>query len=64
VRTHHWTIPVAYDADGAVGGAYAVEVCPMLVLARRGGTVSDVLIGKHWLNRAALAARVRTLLHG
>jgi hypothetical protein len=64
VRKHHWTIPVAYDADGAVGGAYAVEVCPMLVLARRGGTVSDVLIGKHWLNRAALAARVRTLLHG
>jgi peroxiredoxin len=64
IRKHHWTIPVAYDADGAVGGAYAVEVCPMLVLARRGGTVSDVLIGKHWLNRAALAARVRTLLHG
>src|SRR5206468_2976549 len=22
VRAHHWTIPVAYDADGAVGGVY------------------------------------------
>jgi AhpC/TSA family len=64
VRKHGWTIPVAYDADGAVGASYAVEVCPMLVLARRGGTVSEVLIGKHWLSRGALAGRVRTLLQG
>jgi hypothetical protein len=64
VRAHRWTIPVAYDADGAVGALYDVEVCPMVVLARRGGVVSDVLIGKHWLGRAALAARVRTLLAG
>jgi peroxiredoxin len=64
VRKHRWTIPVAYDADGAVGAAYDVEVCPMLVLARRGGTVSDVLIGKRWLSRGALAGRVRALLAG
>lgn len=64
VRAHHWTIPVAYDADGAVGALFGVEVCPILELARRGGIVSDVLIGNHWLSTAALAERVRTLLPG
>jgi hypothetical protein len=64
VRAHHWSIPVAYDADGGVGAAFSVEVCPMLVLARRGGVVADVLIGNRWLSAAALAPRVRTLLPG
>ncbi len=64
VRAHRWRIPVAYDPDGGVGALYDVEVCPMFVLARRGGTVSDVLIGKHWLSRPALAGRVRPLLAG
>ncbi len=62
VRAHHWTIPVAYDRDGAVGVFYGVETCPMLELARRGGIVADRLVGDHWLNPAALAARVRALL--
>lgn len=62
VRTHGWTIPVAYDADGAVGGAYGVTACPLLELANRGGTVAQRLIGEHWQNEGALAARVRTLL--
>jgi hypothetical protein len=62
VRTHRWTIPVAYDADGAVGGAYGVTACPLLELASRGGTVKARLIGEHWLNRDALAAEVRRLL--
>jgi hypothetical protein len=64
VRKHRWTIPVAYDADGGVGAVFEVEVCPMLVLARRGGLVADVLIGNRWLSPAALAPRVRTLLAG
>jgi uncharacterized membrane protein YphA (DoxX/SURF4 family) len=64
VRAHRWTIPVAYDADGAVGATYDVEVCPLLVLARRGGVVSDVLIGNRWVSRSALAPRVRALLAG
>jgi peroxiredoxin len=64
VRAHRWTIPVAYDADGAVGATYDVEVCPMVVLARRGGVVSDVLIGNRWLERSALGPRVRALLAG
>jgi len=62
VRAHHWTIPVAYDADGAVGALYGVTACPLLELAERGGTVAQRLIGEHWLNRDALGARVRTLL--
>jgi hypothetical protein len=64
VRRHGWTIPVAYDADGGVGGLYEVTACPMLELSERGGTVADRLVGEHWLNEAALEARVRTLLPG
>ena len=62
VRAHGWTIPVAYDADGAVGALYGVTACPLLELARRGGAVADRLIGEHWLDRSALEARVRPLL--
>jgi peroxiredoxin len=62
VRAHGWTIPVAYDADGAVGGLYGVTACPLLELVDRGGTVAQRLIGEHWLNQGALAARVRALL--
>lgn len=64
VRSHHWRIPVAYDADGAVGAAYDVQVCPMIELAHRGGVVAAVLIGDHWLSSSALAPRVRALLAG
>jgi peroxiredoxin len=62
VRTHHWTIPVAYDADGAVGSLYGVTACPMLELAERGGRVAQRLIGEHWLDERALAAHVQALL--
>jgi AhpC/TSA family len=62
VRSHHWTIPVAYDHDGAVAATYGVEICPMVELAYRGGVVSDRLIGNHWLAPAALAAKVRAML--
>ena len=62
VRAHRWTIPVAYDADGGVGGLYGVTACPLLELAYRGGTVAQRLIGEHWLERSALAAQVQMLL--
>jgi hypothetical protein len=64
VRSHRWTIPVAYDRDGAVGALYGVSVCPMVELAYRGGVVAQRLIGDHWLTSAAIAARVRMLLRG
>jgi hypothetical protein len=64
VRTHGWTIPVAYDADGSVGALYGVTACPLLELARRGGTVASRLIGSHWLSAPALAPRVASLVGG
>ncbi len=62
VRARGWTIPVAYDADGGVGGLYGVTACPLIELAQRGGTVEQRLIGEHWLSRTALAAQVQVLL--
>jgi hypothetical protein len=61
VHSHHWTIPVAYDRDGAVGDLYGVAICPLVELAARGGVVRDRLIGDRWLSPAALAGRVRGL---
>lgn len=62
VRAHGWTIPVAYDRDGAVGALYGVDICPLLELARRGGIVSERLIGNHWSSPAVLAPRVASLV--
>jgi hypothetical protein len=62
VRSHHWTIPVAYDRDGAVGQVYGVQFCPMIELAYRGGLVKDRLIGNNWENAQRLANRVRALV--
>jgi hypothetical protein len=63
VRSHRWTIPVAYDTDGRVGALYGLSVCPLIELSKRGGIVTDRLIGSHWLDPAALAARVRALVN-
>ncbi len=62
VRSHGWTIPVAYDRDGRVGALYGVAACPMAELAYRGGVVADRLIGDRWRSAAALTPRVRGLL--
>ena len=64
VRSHRWTIPVAYDADGAVGAAYGIEVCPIVELAARGGAVRARLIGGHWADAGPLAARVGAFARG
>jgi peroxiredoxin len=64
VRSHHWTIPVAYDTDGRVGALYGVSICPLIELSKRGGIVAQRLIGNHWLAPSALAAEVRTLVAG
>ena len=62
VRTNHWTIPVAYDRDGAIREAYGVAVCPIVELVDRGGLVEQRLIGEHWNDPRVLAPQVRTLL--
>jgi AhpC/TSA family len=64
LRTHRWTIPVAYDRDGAVGALYGAAVCPLVELAGRGGIVAARLVGDRWLNGDALAARIRSVLVG
>jgi peroxiredoxin len=61
VHSHHWTIAVAEDPDGAVGEQYGVVVCPMAELAARGGIVRDRLIGDRWETASALAPRVAAL---
>ncbi|MGH2869963.1 MAG: TlpA family protein disulfide reductase [Solirubrobacteraceae bacterium] len=63
IRSHHWTIPVAYDRDGSIGSLYGVAICPMVELARRGGIVSDRLIGDRWQTSAQLRPRVQALLN-
>lgn len=62
VRRHHWTIPVAYDRDGAVQQLYDVVACPMVEMAGRGGLVRSRLIGDRWQTAAALAPYVRGLI--
>ena len=59
VRSHHWTIPIAYDRDGAVGGLYGVAVCPMAELAARGGIVRDRLVGDQWQTVAEIGSPSR-----
>ncbi|MEO6857420.1 MAG: TlpA disulfide reductase family protein [Solirubrobacteraceae bacterium] len=62
IRSHHWTIPVAYDLDGSVGALYGVAVCPMAELAQRGGIVRDRLIGTRWQSAQVLAPRIQALI--
>jgi hypothetical protein len=62
IRSHHWTIPVAYDRDGALAQVYGVEVCPMLELAYRGGVVKSLLFGDQWNKPGQLDAKVRSLI--
>jgi hypothetical protein len=64
VRSHHWTIPVAFDPDGAVGEYYGVSICPLLELTLRGGTVKERLIGSHYTTAAALGPKVDALARG
>jgi hypothetical protein len=60
-RRHRWTIPVAYDRDGAVGETDGVVVCPLIELVHPGGVVAQRLIGGHWDDPNRLAAQVQAL---
>lgn len=64
IRSHHWTIPVAYDRDGSVGALYGVAICPIAELANRGGIVSERLLGYHWNSPSALGPEVARLAAG
>jgi hypothetical protein len=59
IRRQGWKLPVGYDHDGAVAGAYAVAVCPTVTFARRGGTVQATSLTL--LDETALAERLAAL---
>jgi hypothetical protein len=61
VRSHHWTIPVAYDVTNVLGQLYGVEVCPIVEIAKANGVVDQRLIGKYWLSPANLTRAVAKL---
>jgi hypothetical protein len=46
IRRHHWTLPVAYDHDGAVANAFAVAICPTITFAYKGGKVEHTSLGE------------------
>ncbi len=62
VRSHRWSIPVAFDMTGAVGQLYDVTICPLIEVAGAGGTVGKLLIGERWERPAPLARELRQLL--
>jgi hypothetical protein len=45
VEERGWTVPVGYDADGAVSNLYRIGGCPTLALAYPGGILAGALIG-------------------
>jgi len=59
VRSHHWSIPVAFDTTGAVGELYDVTICPMIEVAGPGGVVKRLLIGERWERAGVLARELR-----
>jgi hypothetical protein len=64
VRSHRWTIPVAYDRDGALGELYGVSICPLVELVSRSGIVKERLIGSRYATASALGPKVQALSAG
>jgi hypothetical protein len=59
IREHGWRFPVGYDRDGALANAFAVQVCPQITFARRGGRVAETTFGR--LDTRDLTAKARGL---
>jgi hypothetical protein len=59
IRDHGWRFPVGYDRDGALANAFAVQVCPQITFARRGGRVAETTFGR--LGTRDLMAKARRL---
>jgi thiol-disulfide isomerase/thioredoxin len=56
-----WTMPVGFDADGAVSNLYRVGGCPTVVLAFPGGILAKALIGDEATGRS-LVSEINALL--
>ncbi len=62
VKARDWTIPVGYDADGAVSNLYRVGGCPTVAFAYPGGIFAKARIGAGQLTEESLRADVERLL--
>jgi hypothetical protein len=62
VEQRGWTIPVGYDADGAVSNLYRVGGCPTVAFAYPGGILRSATIGSEQLDLEQLTADVKRLL--
>jgi hypothetical protein len=62
VEQRGWTIPVGYDADGAVSNLYRVGGCPTVAFAYPGGIFASAKLGTGELTEQSLSADVDTLL--
>lgn len=59
IRRRGWKLPVGYDHDGAVAGAYGVAACPAVTFAGRDGRVRSTSL--MLLDEDALAGRLEAL---
>lgn len=59
VRERGWRLPVGWDHDAILAGAYGAPACPQLTFLRRGGRVESTNLGV--LEAQQLEARVRRL---
>jgi thiol-disulfide isomerase/thioredoxin len=57
-----WTIPVGYDADGAVSNLYRVGGCPTVAFAYPGGIFARARIGAEQITEQSLTADVEELI--
>jgi thiol-disulfide isomerase/thioredoxin len=62
VDEHGWTIPVGYDADGAVSNLYRVGGCPTVAFAYPGGIFAEAKLGAGVLTEQSLTADVDKLI--
>jgi thiol-disulfide isomerase/thioredoxin len=62
VEARGWTIPVGYDADGAVSNLYRVGGCPTVAFAYPGGIFAEARLGTDQLTEPALTDEVEQLI--
>jgi hypothetical protein len=61
IAEHGWTVPVGYDADGAVSDLYRVGVCPTVQYSFPGGIFEGADFGSD-VNQANIEAHLRRLI--
>jgi hypothetical protein len=62
IRERGWSLPLGYDADGAVSNLYRVGVCPTAALAYPGGILAGGAVGQGDFEPKALSARIDELI--